>query len=143
MKKKPLLVFIDTNIWLLPYLQKIDIFTELERLLTHEKKYEIVTSLGVVNELKEIMRRKSAKRKEKTAAKIALELIERTKVTILDEYQGGGNNEVDKFILKLAREHKNGFILCTNDKELRRKLKKVEGTKKIICMREKNRLEFL
>lgn len=139
--KQSLLVFVDTNIWLLPYLRKIDIFTELERLLVREKRYEVIISREVVNELKEIMKSKDSKGREKTAAKIALKLIEKNNVKILEDHDNETN--VDDFILKLSQRYKDSLVLCTNDRELRRKIRNVKRIKKIIGMRKKNRLEFL
>ncbi len=124
-------VFVDTNFWLIIYLQKIDIFSELERLLP--EKFKLVISAGVERELKKIQ--KSSRGKEGTAAKIALELIGERKVEVIKDKEG-----VDNFILKLAHQEKE-LVVCTNDKELRKNLRG-RGVK-VIVMRGKNRLDFL
>lgn len=125
-----MIVFIDTNFWLIFYLQKIDLFSELERLLI---KFKVVVSQGVIKELKSIQKR--SKGKEGTAAKIALELIEKREVEVIND-----ESEVDDFILKIAQKSNKNLVVCTNDKELRRKLRKL-GVK-LMVMQGKSKLAF-
>lgn len=122
-------IFIDTNFWLLPYIQKIDIFSEIERLLAD--KYEILVSESVIKELKKIQKKGNSK--ERIAAEIALILIEKKAKKIPN-----GKN-TDELILKISE--KENMIVCTNDKNLRKKLK--EKNLKIIGMRGKEKLSFI
>lgn len=122
-------IFIDTNFWLLPYTKKIDIFSEIERIVP--ERYEILVSESVIGELKKIQKKGNGK--EKIAAEIALILIEKKAKKIPD-----GKN-TDSLILKISE--KENMIVCTNDKKLRKKLK--EKNLKIIGMRGKEKLEFI
>ncbi|MEM4347553.1 MAG: nucleotide-binding protein [Candidatus Altiarchaeota archaeon] len=122
-------IFIDTNFWLLPYIKKIDIFSEIERLVP--EKYEILVSESVIEELKKIQKKGNGK--EKIAAEIALILIEKKAKKIPN-----GKN-TDKLILKISE--KENMIICTNDKNLRKKLK--EKSLRVIGMRGKEKLSFI
>lgn len=125
------IVLIDTNFLMIPEQFGIDIFSEAARIVPD---CEFATLSGTIKELEKI-RESAEKGKDKIAANIGLELIEKSagKIKI---YESSG--DVDEFILKFSRE--NGAVVCTNDRELKRKLKK-EGVK-VIQMRGKNRLEF-
>ncbi|MEM2918759.1 MAG: nucleotide-binding protein [Candidatus Altiarchaeota archaeon] len=122
-------IFIDTNFWLLPYIKKIDIFSEIERLVP--EKYEILVSESVIEELKKIQKKGNGK--EKIAAEIALILIEKKAKKVPN-----GKN-TDKLILKISE--KENMIICTNDKNLRKKLK--EKSLRVIGMRGKEKLSFI
>lgn len=129
-------VLIDTNFFLVAYLQKIDIFTEIERLLLGD--YEIFVSQGIINELEKV--EKTAKKgREKTAAKIALKLIKEKNIKVVENSDG-----VDEFIFNFFKENSElkEKILCTNDKKLRRKIKKKFGAQ-IIGIKQKGKLDFI
>lgn len=126
-------VVLDTNFFLIPYQDRIDIFQEIERLVP--EAHELVTFSGVIEELRKIQ--EGSKIRDKVASKIALELIDKKKINILDS-----KYNVDSSIINLANEQKGigNLIVCTNDKELKRILKKL-GTI-IIHKRGKKRLEI-
>jgi len=124
-------VFIDTNFWLIPYRQKIDIFSEIERLVP--ENYEIVISESVIEELKKIQ--KTGKGKDKVAAKIGLGLIGKKAIRIILE-----RDAVDYLILKISENEKD-VVVCTNDKELRNRLR--SKNVKTIGMKEKEKLGFI
>ncbi|RLI88804.1 MAG: ribonuclease VapC [Candidatus Altiarchaeales archaeon] len=126
-------ILLDTNFLMIPYTENIEIFQEIERLIP--EKYELFTLTGVVEELKKIEKGKRAKGKDKIASRIALQLIEKKNIKVI-ESQG----RVDKFIIDFAQRNKKDVIICTNDKRLREKLKKLNVS--TICMRGRNRLEF-
>lgn len=123
-------IILDTNFLMIPYQNRIDIFSELERMIP--EKYELVAPEGVIKELQQIQDTGSGS--EKIAAKIALELIEKKGVKAIESH---GN--VDESILDFIAKNKDS-IVCTNDKELKRKLRKSHTP--IICLKGKNRLEF-
>jgi rRNA-processing protein FCF1 len=119
---KKLKVIIDTNIWIYAALYKIDIFQEL-------LGYEIFTLSKVIEELKQISKRKS---KQAIAARVALSLIERHNVKTIE-----CKASADEELLKLAKE---GYIILTQDRELLERIKEVGG--KIGYIRQKRYIEF-
>jgi len=150
MNKGKAYVFIDTNFWLIPYKYKIDIFSELERILL--RKYEIIISNSIVRELENIQKNLKKKGEDRIAAKIGIELIKRKKVKKvgIDIFQKifekNDGRDVDSLILKISEIlTKKGydFIVCTNDKKLRKKLIEKNEKIKIIGMKEKNKLDFI
>ncbi len=100
---------IDTNIWIYLVENKIDIFSQL-------KGEKIYTLSSVINELKNISKKKN---KSGIAAKIALEMIKKFNVEIL-EIHGSS----DEALLNLA---KKGYVIITQDTELMRKIKETRG----------------
>lgn len=104
-------VIIDTNFFLLPYQNNIDIFRLLE--IVVDRPHSYVVSSRILSELKEI-----AKNKGKTgaAAKFGLKLLSMKEVDVVQSRM-----PVDEWIKKYAKE--NNAIVCTNDKKLKNKLK--------------------
>ena len=126
------LVLLDTNLLMVPQQFGVDIFSEIERICP---EYELVTLSGIVLELKKI-KETAKKGKDKRAASVALSFIEKLhkKIKIVESL-----GDVDEFIVNFSAE--NGAIVCTNDKELKKKLRK-KGVR-VIHMRGKCKLEFL
>ena len=123
-------VVLDTNFLLIPGQHRVDIFSELDRVL--EFNYRPVTLTGVVEELREIAESEEAGRRDRIAAKIALKLLDRVEVV---EY--GKGLDVDEAIVRYALE--NGAVVCTLDKELRKRLRKL-GVR-VVYLRELSHLE--
>jgi rRNA-processing protein FCF1 len=103
----------DTNFLLLPGLQGIDVFGELNRLVS--ESHQLATLSSVVGEL-EGMRKTASNRG--VAANVALELIKQKKVRVHETHL-----KADDSLLDYALKHEN-TVVCTNDRELKRKLKK-------------------
>ncbi len=99
-------VVLDTNFLMLPHQFGVDIFEFL-------KDYTLLVLSPCVKELEALSKKKSD---DGVAAKIALELIEKKKVKIIDSKENA-----DKAILEYAKEHK--MPVATNDKELLKALK--------------------
>jgi len=125
------ILILDTNFLMIPYQHRVDVFSEIERLVP--EKHELVVPEGVIKELQSI--KNSGNGSDKIAARIAIELIEKRGIKTV-----GGEEKTDEFILNLAVKNKNS-IVCTNDKELKRKLKK--SMIPVICLRGTNRLELI
>lgn len=104
-------VLLDTNALLLPHQSRIDIFAELERLGFGRP----LVPKGVLRELESIAAAGSPR--DRTAARIGMELAT-TRCEILP-----GEGEVDDLLVKAAVER--GLAVATNDKELKRRLRKV------------------
>jgi rRNA-processing protein FCF1 len=119
-------VLLDTNFMLLPSRHKIDIYTEIKRLVPEE--HTLATLSSAVKELRQL----EGLTRDGLAAKVGLALLENKKVEILPS-----EGFVDDALVKYASENKS--IVCTNDRELKRRLRKAKAG--IIYMRGKNHLE--
>jgi len=123
-------VLLDTNFLMIPYVYKIDIFQEIERLIP--ESHEIFIPSNVLEELQELS---NSKGKEKIAARVAIQLVEKKSVKKIQSQSG-----VDEFMINFAVENKPNVVVCTNDRELKKRLKEVHIP--VIVMRGRNRLEF-
>ncbi|MDD5331936.1 MAG: hypothetical protein PHE43_03925 [Candidatus Nanoarchaeia archaeon] len=115
-------IILDTNFLITPLKIKCDIFSGLDNLI--DKKYKLYILDKSIEELK-------GKKEEK----LALAIIKAKDINIIKTER---NKNVDDLLLDLADNEK--FIVCTLDKELRRKLKSKDI--KIITMRQKKYLRF-
>lgn len=123
-------VIIDTNFLLVPIKFHIDIFSEISKLLN--RNYKILIMDGTLRELKNI--------KE---GKLALEILNSQKEAEILVYECK-ETHVDDCILKFAlkeKENNNKVIVCTNDKELKRKLR--ENDIEIITLKNKSKIDFV
>lgn len=118
-------IVLDTNFLLIPGQFKIDVFSEIDRICIF--KYRIYVLDKTVKELKKIVREQRGKSKE--AANLALQLLKRKDLKILRTKSEKG---VDELLLGLK-----GYIIATQDAELKRKLRK-KGAKLIIMAGKKH-----
>jgi len=120
-------ILLDTN-FLLDLLRfKID----FERLYFDEKT-ELFVSSSTLEELKSMTNKK---RKEGRLALIALKIIESKNIKVVESLK----KEVDEDLLELAKKY--DFIVATNDKYLREKLKM--NNIKVVCLKGKKRIEVI
>jgi rRNA-processing protein FCF1 len=121
-------VLLDTNFLLDTLRYKVDfsIFQELE------ESTEFFITSEALRELKSIANKKT---KEGRLALIALKLVESQKIKIVQSLK----KKVDEDLLELAK--KEGFLVATNDKDLKEKLKKENV--RIICLRNKKKIEVV
>ena len=120
-------IILDTNFLLIPAQFKVDIFSEIHRISVF--KYDICILDKTVDELNKII--DEQKGKNKSAAKLALDLIKVKKLKIIKTEEGG----VDDLLLGQKEA-----IIATSDKELIKKLKS-KGIK-IIRLRQKQYLKL-
>lgn len=116
---------LDANFLLIPGQFKVDIFRELEKF----GKPELYTLDSVILELENLA---ATKKKDCMAARLALELAKGKNMIALK----AENENTDKEIERAAVE--NNFVVCTQDRELIKKLKK--GKIKVIALRQKKYL---
>lgn len=107
-------VILDTNFLLLPFQFKVDIFAEIERLIG---KFEPIVLSTTLNELKKLVDLRSVKTSR--LALSAMELVKRCRIIEVDVRS---EENYDDVILRIAKE--NNYIVATNDKLLRRKLRR-------------------
>jgi len=121
-------VLLDTNFFLdiLHYKLDFSIFEEFE------ENVELFISSETLRELKSIANKKT---KEGRLAIIASKLIESQKIKVVQSLK----KEVDEDLLALAK--KEGFIVATNDKDLKEKLKKENV--RIAYLRNKKKIEVM
>ena len=130
-KKQPLKVIVDSNALFVPLQFKIDIFTELQRVLN--RNYELILLSPVKQEL-ETLTKKSSPKTRKNAA-FALSLAEKCTYVKVPEKT---NELTDDAILRIAKAWK--VPVFTNDKLLKKKLRDISLP--VIYVREKSRLEI-
>lgn len=105
-------IIIDTNALMAIAELKLDIFSELERVC--DFKYELLATGGIIKELENIMETQPGKYKR--AAKLALALLKAKGVKVINE-----EGPVDDLLLAFS---KKGYLILTQDKELKKKLQK-------------------
>lgn len=123
-------VLLDTNFLMIPHNYKIDIFQEIERLIPEAHELTIPS-----NVLEEIDRVRDSGGRDGIAAEVALQLVKEKNI---GEIQSHGR--ADEFIIDYAAENKPDVAVCTNDRELRKKLRELNVS--VIVMRGRSRLDF-
>ena len=118
-------VIFDTNFMLIPAQFRVDIFTEVNKILLNN--YELFVLDRTVDELKTIVEKQSGKHKD--AAKIALQLLDKVEIITT------GEGHVDDL---LVNEVDSETIICTQDQDLKKRVKEKGG--KIITLRQKTHL---
>jgi rRNA-processing protein FCF1 len=124
-------VILDSNALFVPFQFRIDIFTDLERLLN--RSFELILLSPVKREL-EALAEKGSPKTRKTAS-YALKLAEKCKYVKL------GNTVsalTDDIIVKIAEEWRSPVF--TNDRLLRKRLRDISVP--VIYVRQKSRLEI-
>ncbi len=119
-------IIIDTNFLLIPIQFRVDIFSEIERIMS--LPYELFILDKTIMELNKIIAEQKGKDKE--AAKLALQLI-KGKVNLIKTEKG----LVDDLIVELV--DKDTFV-CTQDMILKKRIK-AKGAK-LIIMKQKQYL---
>lgn len=117
---------LDTNFLMVPGQLGVDIFAELKR--AADFPFEIYTTSGNVLELEKL--KKEAKKRDKTAANIALGLIKAKNLKII---QIERDKDIDSSLVELANA---GYIIATADKGLQKRLDSY------IFLRQKKFIEF-
>jgi rRNA-processing protein FCF1 len=132
--RAPVKVIIDTNFLLIPGQFKVDIFSEIDRILP--ERYELYIIDKTVDELEGIIESPNSSGADKAAAKLAKSLIKAKKLPYLKTEK---NLNVDKLIKREAL--KGGCIVATQDMALKRELK--EDNIRLIVLRQKQHLKLI
>jgi len=122
-------LILDANFLMTPAQFKVNIFDEVNRLI--DKPYELIVPNYIIKELKSI-EKTSEKGLDSRAATLALKLVKRCKILALDT-----KGPTDAALIKLAKE-KGNSVICTNDKELKKKARKLNLP--VIYLRAKSHL---
>ncbi|WP_430515187.1 PIN domain-containing protein [Pyrococcus woesei] len=132
--KRVWLVIPDTNFLFIPGQFGVDIISELERIL--DVNYKIVIPNVVLEELKTILKEGKLRGKDLIAARMALKLAERFPTVYIGEFM---SKTTDELIYEFAISNDN-VIVCTNDKQLRKRLR--EAGVPVVFLRQKKKLEL-
>ena len=135
-----MIVILDTNFLLAPARLKLDIFEQIKNLLG--KDYELMIIDESLRELENLKKLN----KNKTIVNIAESLIKNKKIKIiktksfLKTLKLHEMRDADDIIIELVKKNPTAYIVATQDKELRDRLKK-EGVKSIF-IRKKSYLDM-
>ena len=125
-------ILLDTNFLLVPYQFRVDIFTQINRIMHFQ--YKIFVLDKSVEELKKVI--EGQKGKSKDAAKIALKLIAIKNIGVIKAESG---KKTDEVIVELSR--KDNYIVATQDKDLKRSL--INHGIEVIVLRQKKILVLI
>jgi len=130
-KNLPLKIIVDSNALFVPLQFKIDVFTDLERIL--KKNIELILLSPVKNELEMLTKKNSPDIVKK--AKFALSIASKcTYIKVLEKRL----EPTDDAILRIAKQWNSPVF--TNDKALKKKLRDISVP--VIYVRQKSRLEI-
>tara|TARA_Y100000034_G_scaffold126688_1_gene178296 strand:+ start:7899 stop:8273 length:375 start_codon:yes stop_codon:yes gene_type:complete len=104
-------IVVDTNSLIYAVKGKFDLFSELKKTFS-----DIIIPKGVMKEMK-VLSISAQRTSDKVAAKIAIQIVEHSKVKIIDI----GNTHIDDRIVVYAKD--NSCAVLTNDAELKSRLK--------------------
>ena len=131
-------ILLDTNFLLIPTAFNVDIFSEFYRLFPINQLFILDES---INELNSIILNQKGKYKQQ--AKIGLQMLKKYKISIIktekhiNAYKSTSKIlDVDDLIIQIAI--KNGYMVATQDKGIKVKIKKYN--KKSITLRQKKYL---
>ncbi len=126
----PYRVVLDSNFLILPLTLRLDIFSEIERLLSGRVEFLVVSSVR-----KELEKLSSKNSEIGRRAAFALKLLDRCIYVNLDLEQ---RTTVDETLVEFARQNK--VIVATSDMPLRKKLRDINVP--VIYVRDYSRLEL-
>jgi rRNA-processing protein FCF1 len=130
-ERKKLKVILDSNALLVPLQFKIDVFSDLERLLN--RSFEVILLSSVKRELEALARKGSPKMRKN--ASYALKLAKKCRYVEVDF---PASELTDDVIVKIAEEWKSPVF--TNDRKLKQRLRDISVP--VIYVRQKSRLEI-
>ncbi len=129
--KSPAKVLFDTNLLMAVFEGPVNVIERVEELL-ETKVRPVILRL----QLQELERIASSKKRQK-AARIASTVLEYVKKRAFEVFEGG-EGAVDDAIVEVSK--REGYIVATNDRELRRRLRK-EGIS-VVYMKGDGKIEL-
>ena len=130
-EKKTLKVILDSNAFFVPLQLKLDIFSDLKRLLN--RSFELILLSPVKQELKVLAITGSPKMRKN--ASYALKLAEKCRYVEVDTPSSALTDDI---IIEIAKEWQAPVF--TNDRQLKKKLRDISVP--VIYVRQKSRLEI-
>lgn len=132
--KKKTKVILDTNFLIIPGEIGVDIFSEVDKVVT--EPYELCIIDKTMEELKTLIM-KYGKKKEGFNAKLGLIMAKQKGLKTLPSSK---EEYVDATILRIASKNPEKTIIATQDKQLQGELRKIST--RIISLRQKKYLEL-
>ena len=129
-------IILDTNFLLIPAQFRVDIFSEIQRIV--DFPYQLCIVDKSLDELKNIAEKQ--KKPSKLAVKLTLGLIKTKDLKIIPVKQGNSRASADDLIVELASKEPGSYIIATQDRLLRQRLK--EAKVNVIVLRQKKYLSF-
>lgn len=124
MKKK---VFVDTNFFLVPFQFGVDVFSEIEKVCVFDFDFFVVGE--VFDELKNIIN--SSNGRDSEAALFGLRLlenfVEKGKFSVVEGVEEKYFKDADEHILNEVSLNPKLCVVCTQDKDLRNRVKALGG----------------
>jgi rRNA-processing protein FCF1 len=130
-EKKTLKVILDSNAFFVPLQLKLDIFSDLKRLLN--RSFELILLSPVKRELKVLAITGSPKMRKN--ASYALKLAEKCRYVEVDTPSSALTDDI---IIEIAKEWQAPVF--TNDRQLKKRLRDISVP--VIYVRQKSRLEI-
>jgi hypothetical protein len=130
-QRETLKVILDSNALFVPLQFKIDIFSDLQRLLN--RNFELILLSPVKRELKALTEKGSPKMRKN--ASYALKLAEKCKYVEVGDLASALTDDI---IVKVAKDWSSPVF--TNDRQLRKRLKDISVP--VIYVRQKSHLEI-
>jgi hypothetical protein len=125
-------VILDTNFLMIPVQFKVDVFSEIQRLMT--EPYELCVYQGTLDELDDLAQGKT---KKASQAKTAIMLIKQKNLKSLP------NSINEKYADNLILEGVTSKdIVCTQDQALKRLLRHKHKGIRLITLKSKKYLDF-
>ncbi len=112
-------IILDTNFLLIPGDKGVDIFSEIERIMS--EPYELCVLDKTVEELNSLVE-KSSKKKEGFNAKLGIILLKQKNLKTLKSFSG---EYADRAIFDYAEKNSEKVIVATQDKGLKDRLEKI------------------
>jgi len=125
-------IYLDTNFLLIPYTLKVDIFSEIKRIM--DEPYEICILNETLDELKNIINKQKSKYKQ--AARMALQLVEKKKIKQKSLKMIADSKAVDDILVDISDKN---TLIATQDRVLKKRLS--EKGISVIVLRKKQYLE--
>ncbi len=128
-------IYLDTNFLLIPAQFRVDIFTEIERLMHEPYKLNVLEKS--LQELDKIIAEQ--KGRDKDAAKLAKKIIEsKIKQKSLNITAFSKDLGVDDILVELANSE---VIVATQDKELKKRVQEKGG--RILILKSRQHLQII
>ncbi len=123
-------VILDTNFLLVPGELGIDIFSEIERLL--DERHKLIVFENTLEELETLIHRSNSK--ESINAKLGFVMAKQKNLKTIKGFSG----HVDDIIVEYTKSNPSKFIVATQDKKLKSRLKR--NNVRVIGVRQKKYL---
>ena len=123
-------VILDTNFLLVPGELGIDIFSEIERLL--DERHKLIVFENTLEELETLIHRSNSK--ESINAKLGFVMAKQKNLKTIKGFSG----HVDDIIVEYTKNNPSNFIVATQDKKLKSRLKR--NNVRVIGVRQKKYL---